>query len=48
MGIANDITEIIGNTPLVRINKLAKKSKAKIVTNEEALETTQLLAKKRI
>lgn len=36
MKIANDITEIIGNTPLVRINKLAKKSDAKIVAKLES------------
>ncbi len=30
-GIANDITETIGNTPLVRLNKLTKDSKAEVV-----------------
>jgi len=29
--IANDITELIGNTPLVRLNKIAKEVEAKIV-----------------
>ncbi len=29
--IANDITELIGNTPLVRLNKIAKNTRAKIV-----------------
>lgn len=29
--IANDITELIGNTPLVRLNKISKEVEAKIV-----------------
>jgi len=35
MEIANDITEIIGNTPLVRINKLSKDLNARIVAKLE-------------
>jgi len=29
--IANDVTELIGNTPLVKFNKLTKDAEAKIV-----------------
>ncbi len=36
MVIANNITEIIGNTPLVRINKLTKKSYATVVAKLES------------
>ena len=36
MDIANDITEIIGNTPLVRIGKLAKGSNANVVAKLES------------
>ncbi|NOY36727.1 MAG: cysteine synthase A [Chlorobi bacterium] len=36
MGIANDITEVIGNTPLVRINKLTKDSYAEVVVKLES------------
>ena len=35
-GIANDITETIGNTPLVRLNKLTKGSKAEVVVKLES------------
>ena len=35
-GIANDITETIGNTPLVRLNKLTKDSKAEVVVKLES------------
>ncbi len=36
MKIANDITEIIGNTPLVRIRKLTKESNATVVAKLES------------
>ncbi len=36
MKIANNITELIGNTPLVQINKLAKGTKATIVAKLES------------
>eukprot|EP00613_Pedinella_sp_CCMP2098_P001383 CAMPEP_0171640948 /NCGR_PEP_ID=MMETSP0990-20121206/30861_1 /TAXON_ID=483369 /ORGANISM="non described non described, Strain CCMP2098" /LENGTH=357 /DNA_ID=CAMNT_0012215471 /DNA_START=31 /DNA_END=1104 /DNA_ORIENTATION=- len=36
--IANDITELIGNTPMVRINKLNKGSGAEIVCKLESME----------
>jgi len=35
-GIANDITETIGNTPLVRLNKLTEGSKAEILVKIES------------
>ena len=35
-GIANDITETIGNTPLVRLNKLTEGSKAEILVKVES------------
>ena len=35
-GIANDITETIGNTPLVRLNKLTKGLKAEVVVKLES------------
>ena len=35
-GIANDITETIGNTPLVRLNKLTEGSKAEVVVKLES------------
>lgn len=35
MSIANNIGELIGNTPLVRINKLASNSKAEIIAKLE-------------
>ncbi len=35
-GIANNITETIGNTPLVRLNKLTKESKADVVVKLES------------
>ena len=33
MRIANSVTELIGNTPLVRINRLAEGAGATIFTN---------------
>ncbi|HSO24989.1 MAG TPA: pyridoxal-phosphate dependent enzyme, partial [Methanobacteriaceae archaeon] len=35
-GIANDITETIGNTPLVRLNSLSKGLNAEIVVKIES------------
>lgn len=35
-GIANDITETIGNTPLVKLNKLTEHSKAEVVVKLES------------
>jgi cysteine synthase len=35
-GIANDITETIGNTPLVRLNKLTEGSKAEVLVKLES------------
>ena len=35
-GIANDITETIGNTPLVRLNKLPEGSKAEVIVKLES------------
>ena len=35
-GISSDITETIGNTPLVRLNKLTKDSKAEVVVKLES------------
>eukprot|EP00762_Andalucia_godoyi_P006111 ANDGO_00324.mRNA.1 Cysteine synthase len=36
--IANNITELIGNTPLVRLNKVSSDSKAEILAKLESLE----------
>ena len=33
MRIANDVTELVGNTPLVRIRKLTEGAKAEVVEN---------------
>src|SRR5678815_5281825 len=35
MKIANSVAELVGNTPLVRINRLAQGSRAKIVAKLE-------------
>lgn len=35
-GIANDITETIGNTPLVRLNKISEGSKAEVLVKVES------------
>lgn len=35
MGIANDVTALVGNTPLVRINRLSQDAKAEIVAKLE-------------
>jgi cysteine synthase A len=36
MKIANNITELIGNTPLVKINKLSKNSQAQVIAKMES------------
>ncbi len=36
MKIANDITELIGNTPLVRLNRITSGIEAEIVTKFES------------
>jgi cysteine synthase A len=36
-GIANDSSELIGNTPLVRLHRIAKEAKAEVVAKLESL-----------
>jgi cysteine synthase A len=35
MKVANDVTELVGNTPLVRLNRIAKNSQAEVVAKIE-------------